>query len=77
MADTSNRGLGSDKMDDQTKHDIQSEGGQASHNGGNSGMKGGQATQQGSEQSGRDNSGQFEEGSQEASEAGKMGGSNS
>jgi general stress protein YciG len=40
-------------------------------------LKGGQATQQGSEQSGRDNSGQFEEGSQEASEAGKMGGSNS
>lgn len=39
MADTSNRGLGSDKMDDQTKHEIQSEGGQTSHNGGNSGIE--------------------------------------
>lgn len=30
MADTSNRGLGSDNMDEQTKRDIQSKGGQAS-----------------------------------------------
>ena len=54
MADTSNRGLGSDNMDPETKHEIQSEGGQASHGGGRSsdnsgstGMKGGQASQQG------------------------------
>jgi general stress protein YciG len=53
MTDTSNKGLGSDKMDPQTKHDIQSEGGQSSHsegnsssNGGNTGMKGGQASEQ-------------------------------
>jgi general stress protein YciG len=54
MADTSNRGLGSDKMDPQTKHDIQSQGGQAS--GGNfandpqkaseAGEKGGRSAQQ-------------------------------
>ncbi|HSW97549.1 MAG TPA: hypothetical protein VLF89_07025 [Candidatus Saccharimonadales bacterium] len=30
MADTSKRGLGSDNMDEETKHDIQSKGGQAS-----------------------------------------------
>ena len=30
MADTSNRGLGSDNMDEETKRDIQSKGGQAS-----------------------------------------------
>lgn len=30
IVDTSNRGLGSDNMDEQTKHDIQSKGGQAS-----------------------------------------------
>lgn len=30
MADTTNRGLGSNKMDPQTKHDIQSKGGHAS-----------------------------------------------
>lgn len=42
MADTSNRGLGSDNMDPQTKHDIQSEGGKASHSGG---RKGGQSSQ--------------------------------
>jgi hypothetical protein len=28
---TSDRGLGSDNMDEKTKHDIQSKGGQASH----------------------------------------------
>lgn len=43
MADTSNRGLGSDNMSEQTKHEIQSEGGKASHGGGQtSGQKGGQ-----------------------------------
>lgn len=30
MADTSNRGLGSDNIDDKTKHDIRSAGGSAS-----------------------------------------------
>ena len=35
MGDTSQKGLGSDNMDPQTKHDIQSAGGQASHSGGN------------------------------------------
>ena len=54
MANTSNRGLGSDNMDEQTKHDIQSKGGQASS--GNfkndptrareAGQKGGKAAQQ-------------------------------
>ena len=48
MADTSNRGLGSDNMDPQTKHDIQSAGGQASHSGGqqvnDAGQKGGQSS---------------------------------
>lgn len=53
MSDTSNRGLGSDNMDEDTKHDIQSKGGQAS--GGNfkndpdravdAGRKGGEAAQ--------------------------------
>ena len=44
MTDISNRGLGSDNMDEQTKHDIQSEGGKASHSGGNSNSKGGQSS---------------------------------
>ncbi|CAN5117950.1 hypothetical protein BH11PAT1_BH11PAT1_7400 [soil metagenome] len=45
MADNSQKGLGSDNMDPQTKHDIQSEGGKASHSGGNtSGQKGGQSS---------------------------------
>lgn len=33
MADYSQKGLGSDNMDQQTKKDIQSKGGQASHGG--------------------------------------------
>jgi general stress protein YciG len=45
MADTANRGLGSDNMDAQTKHDIQSEGGKASHGGEHTaGQKGGQTS---------------------------------
>jgi hypothetical protein len=40
-----------------------------------SGLKGGKASQQDGGQSGRDEQGQFEEGSAEASEAGKVGGS--
>lgn len=34
MAGNSQKGLGSDNMDEQTKKDIQSKGGQASHGGG-------------------------------------------
>ena len=37
----SSKGLGSDKIDEQKKHDIQSEGGKASHSGGQQGQKGG------------------------------------
>ena len=75
MGDNSQKGLGSDTMNDQTKHDIQSEGGQSSHSGGrnsDTGMKGGQASEQ--SESGRDEQGQFTDNSQEASEAGRMGG---
>lgn len=83
MGDNSQKGLGSDNMDPQTKHDIQSEGGQSSHSGGrnsDTGMKGGQSSQVGqtgqqSGSQGRDEQGQFTEGSDEASEAGQRGGS--
>ncbi|NTU74425.1 hypothetical protein HGB07_09940, partial [Candidatus Roizmanbacteria bacterium] len=54
MTDTSKRGLGSDTMDEQTKHDIQSKGGQASsgnfandpQKASEAGQKGGKAAQQ-------------------------------
>lgn len=49
MTDTSNRGLGSSKMDPTLKHDIQSQGGQASsqkQDMSKLGEKGGQAAQQ-------------------------------
>jgi general stress protein YciG len=49
MTDTTKQGLGSDKMDPQTKHDIQSQGGQASSSQQDMsalGQKGGQAAQQ-------------------------------
>lgn len=49
MTDTSNRGLGSNKMDPQKKHDIQSQGGQASSSQQDMsqlGHKGGKAAQQ-------------------------------
>jgi general stress protein YciG len=49
MTDTSSRGLGSNKIDPQTKHDIQSKGGQASSQKQDMsalGQKGGQAAQQ-------------------------------
>lgn len=50
MADTSNRGLGSQNMDEQKKHDIQSKGGQASSKSQDMsklGQKGGQSKNQG------------------------------
>lgn len=51
----SQKGLGSDNMDPQTKHDIQSKGGQASHGGGgNQGQ--GSSSQQGG-QGGQNQSG--------------------
>lgn len=52
MTDNSQKGLGSDNMDPQTKHDIQSDGGKASHNegmqnqSGSQGVKGGQSSGQ-------------------------------
>ena len=41
MTNTAKQGLGSDNMNKKTKHDIQSEGGKASHSGG---QKGGHVT---------------------------------
>lgn len=53
---TSNRGLGSDKMDEQTKREIQSKGGQASarkQDMSELGRKGGEASRGGNSSGGR------------------------
>jgi uncharacterized protein len=79
---TSNRGLGSDNMDEQTKKDIQSEGGRASHGGGrqSQGQKGGQSqasnlSEEDRSKGGSMSGGNFANDPQRASEAGKKGGS--
>ncbi len=43
MADTTNRGLGSDNMDEETKQDIQRKGGQSTND---QNQKGGQSSSQ-------------------------------
>lgn len=88
MANTSNRGLGSDNMDEETKYDIQSAGGQASSSRQDMkklGKKGGQAAQQSGtthelteeerSMGGSMSGGNFANDPQRASEAGRKGGS--
>lgn len=86
MADNSQKGLGSDKMDSETKFEIQSEGGQASHSGGRQsqggtqGNKGGQSSGQSNQQGSSDRgfAAMKEEGrDEEVSEIASLGGQSS
>jgi uncharacterized protein len=71
MADTSNRGLGSDDMDEQTKQDIQSKGGQSSpQNFANNPDLAREAGSKGGQVSG----GNYKNDPQRASETGRKGG---
>ncbi len=83
MADTSNRGLGSDNMDEDTKRDIQSAGGQASSSkqdmsklgrkGGRAAQRSGNAHELTDEE--RSRGGQTSSSQQDMSELGRKGGS--